>query len=154
MAHHSEATNAALRYEHRTNVKFTWAGVYLGRMDLRAVPSDISGLCAFLWGGFKRASRLAPIKRPDAVSPRRETHAASLVVDVVNASYAIGELVCTLDRVKFVRDASLTRGEASLEGRIDSIIADDRTLSVDLMLGGSAGDVRGRRLSSRGVVSK
>ena len=43
--------------------------------------------------------------------------AASLVVDVVNASWFIGELVCTLDRVKFVRDASLTRGEASLEGR-------------------------------------
>ena len=64
--------DAALRYEHRTNVKFTWAGVYLGRMDLRAVPSDISSLCAFLWGGFKRASRLAPIKRPDAVSPRRD----------------------------------------------------------------------------------
>ena len=47
----------------------------------------------------------------------------------MNASYAIGELVCTLDRVKFVRNASLTSGEASLEGRIDAIIADDRTLS-------------------------
>ena len=64
--------DAALRYEHRTNVKFTWAGVHLGRLDLKAVPSDISGLCAFLWGGFKRASRLAPVKRPDAVSPRQK----------------------------------------------------------------------------------
>ena len=127
--------DAALRYEHRTNVKFTWAGVYLGRMDLRAVPSDISSLCAFLWGGFKRASRLAPIKRPDAVSPRRENACRFPGRGCHFSVLYHRQLVCTLDRVKFVRDASLTRGEASLEGRIDSIIADDRTLAKGFDVG-------------------
>ena len=119
----------ALRYEHRTNVAFTWAGVWLGPVDVTTRPAHLASLVDCLWGGFKRASRLAPPKRADVLSPRRRTHTASLVVDAQSASYVLGDLICTLGPVRFAREASLAAAQASLDAHVASVTSNDRTLA-------------------------